>query len=287
MSMPMLPRALSLVLFALLLAAAPAVRAADDDPAGSRLSCRYDPSDGSECAPYACVPDVPPGTDENMIPPGTPGFCGKCPAGADRFCGGAACKGNGLCAVFDHSPRPQPVWPHFHLLVTDLAVNLFDGPDSKPMVSAGYVFQGAFTKTQPEKFDAHGYLTSDLPRNYWNVGAVMALAGPAQNVFVNAGLTRYMPSAPLFLTTVSLGAEYQRQGSSVWRVTNSDVNEDRVGPTVSIGFLQNVFVRVSYVFAVRGPNDHGALIVGVSYMKDLLSDLVPDRLKRFLPAQFK
>ena len=258
---------------------------ADDEPAGNRLSCQYDPSETSSCAPYACVPDVPPGTDENMIAAGTAGFCGRCPS--DRFCGGAACKSNGLCAVFDPSPRPEPVWPHFHLLVTDAAINLFDRPDPKPMVSAGYVFQGAFAKTTPERFDGHGYLTSDLPRWYWNVGGVMALAGPAQNLFVDAGLTRYLPSAPLFVTTLALGVEYQRQGASIWRVTNGQVNDDRVGPALSVGFLQNAFVRVAYVFPLRGPTDQGAVILGVSYMKDLLADLVPDRLKRFLPAQFK
>lgn len=38
---------------------------------------------------------------------------------------------------------------------------------------------------------------------------------------------------------------------------------------------------------LRGPADHVAEIVGVSYMKDLVSDLLPDRFKKFLPPQIK
>lgn len=253
--------------------------------AGDKLPCRFDPNDVAACAPYACVPDVPAGTDELSIAVGTPGFCGKCPS--DRFCGGAACKSSsGLCARFDPSPRPQPVWPHFHLLVTDAAVNLIDKPDPRPIVSAGYLFQGAFGETTPEKFDSHGYLTSDLPRWYWNAGATIALAGPAQNIFVDGGLTLYAPAAPLAITTLTGGLEYQRQGSAIWRPSGT-LNEDRLGPAVSVGFLQNVFVRVAYVLPLHGFNDHGALILGVSYMKDLLGDLVPDRLRKFLPAAVK
>ena len=56
---------------------------------------------------------------------------------------------------------------------------------------------------------------------------------------------------------------------------------------MSLGFLQNAFLRLSYVFPLHGPNDHGALFVGVSYMKDLLGDLLPDRLKKFLPAKIQ
>ncbi|HEY2899831.1 MAG TPA: hypothetical protein VGL59_04580 [Polyangia bacterium] len=254
------------------------------DANDTRLPCKYDPGDTSACAPYACVPDVPTGTDENLITAGTPGFCGKCQS--DRGCGGAACKSTGLCAGFDPSPRPEPVWPHFHLLVTDAAVNLFDGAPSRPIVSAGYMFQGAFGETHPESFDGHGYLTSDLPRFYWNAGATVALAGPAQNIFVDGGLTRYAPGAPFSITTFTVGAEYQRQGSAIWRPSGT-LNEDRLGPSVSLGFLQNAFVRLSYVFPLHGPNDHGALFVGVSYMKDLLGDLLPDRLKKFLPAKIQ
>lgn len=257
----------------------PRIAAADE-----KLPCHYDPNDVAACAPYACVPDVPAGTDELSIATGTPGFCGKCQS--DRFCGGAACKGSGLCARFDASPRPQPVWPHFHLLVTDAAFNLADGPSPRPIVSAGYLFQGAFGETAPEKFESHGYLTSALPRYYWNAGATVALAGPAQNVFVDGGLTLYAPSAPLAVTTLTAGFEYQRQGSAIWRPSGA-ANEDRLGPSVSVGFLQNVFLRMAYVFPLHGFNDHGALILGVSYMKDILGDLVPDRLRRFLPATFK
>jgi hypothetical protein len=192
-----------------------------------------------------------------------------------------------MCASFDPSPPPESVWPHFHLLVTDAAFNFADQDSPKPIVSAGYMFQGAFHSTHPRKFDDHGYLTTDLPHLYWNVAGTLAFAGPAQNVFVDAGITLYVPAAPLAITTLSLGAEFQRLGASVWKLGNGTENEDRLGPVASVGIIQNVFVRVAYVFPVRGPTDHGALIVGVSYMKDLLSDLVPDRFKKFLPTTLK
>lgn len=252
---------------------------------GEKLACKYDPGAVSSCAPFACVADVPPDTDENMITAGTPGFCGKCTS--DRQCGGARCKADGLCASFDPSPRPEPVWPHFHLLVTDAAFNFVDASSAKPIVSAGYLFQGAFRKTSPQPFDQHGFVTADLPRLYWQAAAVMAMAGPAQNVFIDGGVTYYWPAGPLAINTLSLGAEYQRLGASIWKVGDADQNADRLGPALSLGILQNIFLRVAYVFHLRGPGDHGALIVGVSYMKDLLGDLVPDRFMKFLPAKLK
>jgi len=149
------------------------------------------------------------------------------------------------------------------------------------------MFQGALSKTAPQKFNQRGWYTPDLPRLYFNVAGSIAAAGPAQNVFAEAGLTLYVPSAPIAITTLTLGGEFQRQGASIWKLGNSDENTDRLGPSASVGFLQNVFLRVSYLFPLRGPNDHGALIVGVAYMKDLLGDLVPDRFQRFLPAPLK
>jgi hypothetical protein len=259
--------------------------AAAADVPGQPRACRYDPRDVSACAPYACNPDVPNTTPVNQITAGTPGFCGKC--SNDRFCGGAMCRPDGRCSTYDASPAPQPVWPRFHLLVTNAAFNFVDSTSPKPIVGVGYMFQGALSKTQPQKFDQRGFYTPDLPRAYFNLAASFAFAGPAQNTFLEAGVTLYVPSAPVAITTLSLGAEFQRQGASIWKVGNSTENDDRLGPSVSVGFLQNVFVRASYVFPLRGPNDHGALIVGVAYMKDLLGDLVPDRFQRFLPGNLK
>jgi hypothetical protein len=221
----------------------------------------------------------------NLVAAGTPGFCGKCRN--DRFCGGAMCRPDGRCSTYDASPAPTPVWPRFHLLVTNASFNFLDATSPKPIVGVGYMFQGAFSRTEPQKFNQRGWYTPDLPRAYFNLAASIAFAGPAQNAFVEAGVTLYVPSAPAAITTLTLGAEYQRQGASIWKLGNSSENDDRLGPSVSVGFLQNVFVRASYVFPLRGPNDHGALIVGVAYMKDLLGDLVPDRFQRFLPGPLK
>jgi hypothetical protein len=280
--MPRVPSALSALVLATLTLAARAAGAQPDT--GEKLACAFDPGKASSCAPFACVPDVPAGTDPNMILAGTAGFCGKCTD--DRQCGGARCNTrDGLCAMFDPSPRPEPVWPHFHLLVTDAAVNLADATDARPIVSAGYLFQGAFRKTRPQPFGEHGFLSADLPRFYWQVAGTLALAGPAQNAFAEAGLTYYWPAGPWSISTLSLLAEYQRQGASIWDLGDASENGDRVGPGVSVGIMQNIFLRLAYVFPLRGPTSHGALIVGVSYMKNLLSDLVPDRFLRFLPAK--
>jgi len=266
------------------IAVAPRAAAAADGP-GQPRACKYDPRNVSACAPYACSPDVPEGTPVNMIPAGTPGFCGKCTN--DRFCGGAMCRPDGRCSTYDASPAPAPVWPRFHLLVTNAAFNFADSTSAKPIVGVGYMFQGALSKTEPQKFGQRGWYTPDLPRVYFNLGGSVAAAGPAQNLFAEAGLTLYVPSAPIAITTLTLGAEFQRQGASIWKLGNADENSDRLGPSLSVGFLQNVFLRASYVFPLRGPNDHGALIVGVAYMKDLLGDLIPDRFQRFLPEPLK
>lgn len=273
---------LSLCLALLALVASLEGAALADDSDRGTLPCTYDPSSTASCRPYACVP--PPEMDENMIVAGTPGFCGKCTS--DRMCGGAKCNtSTGLCARFEPSPRPEPVWPHFHLLVTNVTVNLADQGDAKPIVSAGYLFLGAFHKTHPQSFNGHGYLTTDLPRFYWSASGTVALAGPSQNAFVSAALTYYVPAAPIAITTLSLGAKYQRLGASVWKLGNSSENEDRLGPFASVGFLQNAFLDVGYVFPLRGPADHGAVLVGVSYMKDLLGNVLPDQFRKFLPAE--
>ena len=266
-------------------AAAVAPRPAAADGPGEPRACKYDPRNVSACAPYACNPDVPEGTSVNFVAAGAPGFCGKCTN--DRFCGGAMCRPDGRCSTYDASPAPEPVWPRFHLLVTNAAFNFADSTSAKPIVGVGYMFQGALSKTQPQKFNQRGWYTPDVPRLYFNLAGSAAAAGPSQNVFGEAGLTLYLPSAPIAITTLSVGAEFQRQGASVWKLGNADENTDRLGPSLSVGFLQNVFVRASYVFPLRGPNDHGALIVGVAYMKDLLGDLIPDRFQRFLPAPLK
>jgi hypothetical protein len=259
---------------------------AQADDTTERVSCSFDPADNTHCGRFACVPSVPSGTDENMIEPKTPGFCGRCTS--DRFCGGAACnQQTGVCATFKASPRPEPVWPHFHLMVTDVTVNLLDSSAATPFIGAGYMFQGAFRKTHPESFDGHGYLTRDLPRIYWDVAATLAVAGPAQNLFIDAGLAFYIPAAPLFITSVALRAEYQRQGHSIWNPVNDTRNDDRLGPAIAIGILQNLYLHAAYVFALRGPNDHGALLIGLMYMKDLLQDLVADRYQKFLPSELK
>jgi hypothetical protein len=89
-------------------------------------------------------------------------------------------------------------------------------------------------------------------------------------------------SGPLALTTVSVGALYQRQGTAIWDFDTAK-NRDRVGPGVTLGFLQNVYLRGAYVFGVAGPDDHGAAILSLVYMRDLFDDLASDRFRKYLP----
>jgi hypothetical protein len=178
---------------------------------------------------------------------------------------------------------PKPVWPRFNLVVADASVNLGDAGDPKPILAVGYLFQGALSKARPALRESGGYLTPDLPRFYANGGISAALAGPGQNVFVDAGVTYYRPGMPLSMTTVSFGLLYQRQGASVWNFGAEDENADRMGPAAMLGFLQNLYLRGAYVFPMRGTPDHGAVILSVVYMRDLTDDLVPDRFRKHLP----
>jgi hypothetical protein len=49
------------------------------------------------------------------------------------------------------------------------------------------------------------------------------------------------------------------------------------------GFLQNLYIRGAYVFAVAGPDKHGAVLMSLVYMRDLFGDLVSDRFTKYLP----
>ncbi len=244
-----------------------------------KIDCKYK-VEPQRCFPYACVPSSSE-ADPDFVEAEAPGFCGPCRG--DSMCAGAKCQVNGLCSLYDEPTAPQRIWPHFNLAIADLSVGLLDGRSgAKPIFGAGYMFQGAFRRTTPVLLPSGGYVTRDLPTYYWNASATLAFAGSAQNVLAELGVTRYAPRLPLAIVTLSLGAVYQRQGASIWNVSDATQNVDRLGPGVSVGFLQNVFVRVSYLAVVRG-EANPTLLVSVLYMKDLFTELIPDRFQKFLP----
>jgi hypothetical protein len=250
--------------------------------------CQYK-GDRAQCFPYACVPvnaarNGP--QDPDLVAPLAPGFCGPC-TNNDQ-CGGSQCitkegPDKGKCTPYDNSPLPRPFRPRFGLLVADLSVNLADSSDARPILSAGYLGQIALGEVRPAvRSDGKGFIVPDTPRFYVEGGLSAALAGPTQNLFAWAGLTYYLFSGPLALTTVSVGALYQRQGTAIWDFDTAK-NRDRVGPGVTLGFLQNVYLRGAYLFGVAGPDDHGAAILSLVYMRDLFDDLASDRFRKYLP----
>ena len=244
-------------------------------------TCTY--GTATPCAPWACIPAAGPTANRDMLEDDK-GFCGKCVKDPD--CGGAKCRKDGTCEKYDAPPVPGPIWPHFNLVVADVSLNVADAGDPKPILGVGYLFQGALREARPVVRETGGWIVPDLPSLYANVGFSAALAGPSQNLFVDAGLTYYRPGMPLAMTTVSVGALYQRLGTAIWDVS-SDRNSDRLGPAATLGFLQNVYLRGAYVFALDGPVDHGAVILSLVYMRDLTDDLVPDRFRKYQPKALR
>ncbi len=250
----------------------------------TRAQCAYK-GDPKACAPYGCIP-ADPNADPDMIQ-SRAGFCGACQPNRDDECSGGKCRADGTCTQWDAAPAPPTVWPHFHLLVGDVSLGILSGKDVQPIFGVGYVFQGAFVSVAPVKRVDGPYLAENLPWLYWNAGITAAFAGASENVFADAGLTAYDPALPFLLTTVSLGGLYQRAGASIWNVVNTSENEDRAGPDLSLGFLENVFVRFAYLWPLRGSDGTQEAIVSILYMRDLASDLVPNRFHTFLPDAFR
>jgi hypothetical protein len=250
-----------------------------------RVSCVYH-GDPDTCSPYGCL-SASTETNPDLIDPNDKaGFCGSCRTDSD--CGGAKCNlDKGTCSLWNRPPPPPTVWPHFGLLVGDTSLAFAASKDVQPIVGVGYVFQGAFSRVAPVKKVDGFYLAENLPRLYWNVGLTAAFAGEGQNVFGEAGLTHYHPGWPLLMTTSSLGVLYEREGSAIWKVTNETENEDRLGPDITLGFLQNVFVRVAYMLPLRGSDDSRQTVVSILYMRDLASDLIPDQFHAYLPDAFR
>jgi hypothetical protein len=265
---------------AALLLALPLAHAADDR---GRCAVHGDPS---ACEPYGCIPAEGPDVNRDRVLAGAEGFCGPCKEDSD--CGGAMCRtADGVCARYDAAPVPRRIWPRFSLGVADVSANLADEGGTKPIVSVGYLFQGALRKATPVVRPEGGWITPDLPSWYANAGVSAAFAGPTQNLFVDVGVTYYHPGLPLGATTASVGLLVQRFGGSVWDVSDSTENTDRLGPAATVGFLQNVYLRGAYVFPLRGAVDHGALILSLVYMRDLAGDLVPDRFRKHLPEALR
>lgn len=245
------------------------------DAGAEELACKFRDHVRESCGALGCVTDNP---DDFS---GAPGHCAPC--ANDVHCDIGKCdQSSGTCvATYTPPTTPEPVWPHFNILTADVTFNLGGGGSNNPIVGAGYVFQGAMRSVTPTKMPDGHWHYADLPRWYWSLGGSFAMAGSQQNVFANGGVAWYQPANPFYLTTVEGGFLYQRQGSSVWSFENDTNNTDRIGPAITFGFLQNVFVRGAYEVSVRGP-DSGGWLLSIIYAKDLESDIVPDRFKRFL-----
>lgn len=274
------------------------VEAIDDRPLGScdnldpqrldelvsrepdRVPCFVGCNVQATCAALSCQPAS---ADSRK---GDVGYCGACTDA--RSCGGRACEA-GRCSLWADPITPDPVYPLFYLLTLDATLNVLDAEPTRVLPGVGFVFQGAFSTVKPVALDSGGWLTTELPRWYFNLGGSVSLglSGTGQ-ILADAGLTRYLPWPALFLTSLSLGPVYQRRGDAAWKFGDTDSNVDRLGGGVTLGFLYNVFFRAAYLTRVRGeaPNS-GSLIISLMYMHDLVDELVPDRFKKFIPKEFR
>jgi hypothetical protein len=279
---------MSLVWVALLLALA-SHAAAQQCVQPAPGACTVQQNIPQSCVELACVPD-----DASHSQQGDPGHCKPCDTrdadlGAEQ-CGGRACLANGHCDVGIVISPPQPIRPKFHLLIVDVTVPLVDARDAryKPIVGAGYLHQRALRSTEPVRACDGGW-TSTVPSLYLDLGASLAFGGNAQNAFANAGLSWHLAGHKLAISHVSGGALYQRVGASIWELSDSTENGDRLGPYAAVGFLYNLFVRASYVWAVShdNPHDHGAFLLSAVYMRDLIDDLVPDRFTKHIPSKYR
>jgi hypothetical protein len=289
MSGARLGRLAVLAAIALLCPAAVSVAVAADAEHGA---CTFR-GDRAACFPYGCVPVSATGgaiTDPDLLPlSAAPGQCGPCTN--DVQCGGSKCitqgPDAGKCQKYDGTPPPRPFRPRFGLLVADLSINFADSADTRPIVSVGYLGQISLEEVRPAaRTDGKGFIIPDTPRFYLEGGLSVAMSGPSQNLFAWAGLTYYLFNGPVALTTVSVGALYQRQGTAIWEF-DADKNRDRVGPGLALGFMQNLYLRGAYVFGVAGPDHHGAVIVSLVYMRDLFDDLMSDRFRKYLPESMR
>lgn len=242
--------------------------------------CKFGIEVRETCGDYGCIVEAEAGPSTHRAQIGAAGRCGPC--SDDSECGGVKCDRNSsTCKRQIQDPiAPESLRPTFHLAVADISLPLGPG-EGKPIIGAGYVFQVALSRTHPQPRPGGGWITPDPPSWYGNLGVSAAFAGERQNLFLDGGLTYYSPGMPLYLTTLGVGALYQRQGEELWDLGDEENNMDRLGPALTLGFLQNAYVRLSYGFPLRGDDD-GTWLLSLIYMRDLAKDVLPDRFRKFI-----
>lgn len=247
--------------------------------------------DRAACFPYGCIPVDEHGdlaSNPDLVGIGTPGRCGPC-TNSDQ-CGGSLCitsgEDAGKCQRYDGTPPPREVRPRFGLLVADLSLNVYDSAaDNRPIASVGYLGQIGLGKIRPAaRPDGKGFLVANPPRWYLDFGGAAAFSGPTQNLFLSGGGTFYAFIGPI--TTLGGGALYQRQGTAIWRADTTK-NRDLLGPSFTVGFMQNIYFRVAYLFGLDRPGKPDAVMVSLLYMRDLFDDLLSDRFRKYLPQAMR
>jgi|GEM_PF-1837967 len=254
------------------------------NPSSSQIACKYKTRDVvTLCAPYGCVPT---GTTADPRK-GSPGKCGLCKN--DTHCGSAKCDTKtGECeAIHWKKPKiPEPFHPSFHLLTSSITLNLFDNevPSGRFLFGVGYMFQRSFAQAQWLKLDGGGWWVRDIPKFYWELGASFSSSELSQNLFLRGGISYQLN------TTFTLGFSvlYQRQGSEFWSFDANAKNFNRLGPMVSLGIMNNLFIHASGVWSLKsGASPAPTLLITVEYMFNLINDLVPQRYQKYLPKQMR
>lgn len=242
--------------------------------------CFYKRDVKAKCGDQGCLAQ-----QASLAQPGDPGTCGPCLT--DNDCGGVQCSKGKCTGQQPIQVTPEPWYPHYHLAVIDLTLDIHheDKWGVGPNFGSGYWFRGAFrdVSVTPAKDGRPGWEANDPPRWYFHLGASLAVVSSAQNVFAEAALFHYTPAAPLAITGYTMGGLYQREGSSIVKLTDDTRNSDRLGPALGLEFLHNLTLRVSYLLPVRGPLDHSSVMISIVYMKSLFSDLVPEQYRKFVP----
>jgi len=243
-----------------------------------KIPCDYF---GAGCLPFACVPEDTV-TPVRFLDSTAKYYCrDKCRG--DGECRGGKCDtGTGRCTVQLKSTPPEPVRPVFFLNT----VSVFLPWSGKPVVGAGFMNEIALSKTKLTPRPDGGWITRELSRNYFTWGLDASFAGQAQFFTGDLGYTRYCPGAILGITNLTGTAVYQRQGMEIWDLYSAR-NQDKIGAGIGVGFLKNIYVDVEALTPADEIGGEFYFPVSIRYMRDLVSDFIPDRFSKYLPPSLR
>lgn len=243
-------------------------------------TCTFKDPVPAACGDLGCVVSA----SVSLPQRGDPGTCGPCTQHAQ--CDAECDLVTQRCRGRAPSPAPELVWPTFHLITVDVAMSVADqdGTQWKPIVGVGYTFEGAFSTTEPRQRSDQTWETAEVPRWYFRAGGALAFGGPGQNLFLELGPSYYWADGLLAISSIAATVLYQRQGQDIWELTDGTENFDRLGPSLALTFLYNLTVGSAVLLPLgdSAANDSTGVLVFLRYDRDVVSDLIPDRFRKYL-----